>query len=180
MLKFKRKFRRLKVIPVKTCLRTPGSVEEQLHSFVTSAVDTGVVSFTIRPLYPGERATRFHGKWGRVCLRADLETTLCSTCREHNVGFSITETSSFNEVPCPISAVLSKKLGLASRLQTILFILHTRPFPTEVSSSLRRFCGALNVVGGYLQLACYCQLLSVTVCAVTASYCLLSYCQLLS
>jgi hypothetical protein len=117
--------------PVKTCLRTPVGVEEQLHSFVTSALDRGMVSFTIRPLCPGERASRV-----RECLRAGLETTLFSTR-----GFSVTETSSLNKVLCPIAALLPKDFGLASRLPTLLFIWHTRPFSPEVSSSrnLKRF-----------------------------------------
>jgi hypothetical protein len=114
-----------------------------------------------------------------VCLRTDLETTLCFTCREPNFGFSITETSSFNEVPCPISAVLSRELGLASRLPTILFMWHKRPFPPEVSSSRNLIRFSWSPEGGlrFVSEAATCSLL---VCAVTASYCPCSYCHLLS
>jgi hypothetical protein len=66
-----------KVVPVLNYLSTTPrrrmrGVDVYTHVFLTSALVAGVVSFTLRPFYPGERAPGTHWIGGWVGPRADL------------------------------------------------------------------------------------------------------------
>jgi hypothetical protein len=47
-------------------------VEVETHAFLTSALDDGVVNFTLRPLYPRCKSPLFTFDRGLTCLIAGL------------------------------------------------------------------------------------------------------------